>query len=471
MYRLALFCLLGLGLNACFIDKPSSETSSPVLISAAELRADLITLHQTLKKYHPGLFRYSSAEDVEKKFKQTYQKLHLAQDIRQFYREISAYLSVIKCGHTTVQFPESQFSSLSNASKVLPFSVNIIDNQLFIVENLSPAIDLPVATQILQIEGQSAQNIIQTLQEAIPNLSDGYNLSGKTRYIEKNFAWLFPIFFPTPHNNYHFELALQNPKQVAEFNLQLIDYQSYTKKISLPYSKALKLDVLKNFNSAILKVKSFDQAIIQSRKQNFGSFMDSAFQVLKNQEIKHLILDVRDNTGGDDDNMAYLLRYLIPTKFKIYDRIEVTANYQGYGKILPINAHQHLNLSSLGLNYLTPWPHSFKGKIWILQNGASFSATAEMLAILKEQGVGKSIGEESGGGAGGNTSGLTQTLRLKHSGLKVRIPQWAYYLAVSQTSKRGVPVDYPVSLQLNDLKNGLDCHLRKAFDLIQSREH
>ena len=73
----------------------------------------------------------------------------------------------------------------------------------------------------------------------------------------------------------------------------------------------------------------------------------------------------------------------------------------------------------------------FHGKVLILINGGSFSTTSEFLSHAHSRKRATFIGEESGGGYYGNTSGPRLRLTLPHSNVRVGVPLMTYYMAVS----------------------------------------
>ena len=62
------------------------------------------------------------------------------------------------------------------------------------------------------------------------------------------------------------------------------------------------------------------------------------------------------------------------------------------------------------------------------------------------------VGEESGGGYCGNTSGLSASIVLPNSKLRLTIPMWGYWNAVAETADkhRGTLPDHPVETEVVD---------------------
>ncbi len=196
---------------------------------------------------------------------------------------------------------------------------------------------------------------------------------------------------------------------------------------------------------------------------------------------KSLILDLRDNGGGEDELGKLLLSYLLDEPFKYYDDLVINARqftFQKYTddtKPLPANL---LEVQPNGKYRMVKHPNwgmqqpskpSFHGKVLILINGGSFSTTSEFLSHAHFHKRATFIGEESGGGYYGNTSGPSLLLTLPHTKVQVHLPLMTYYMAVSgyQAKAHGVLPDRPVEYTIEELLEGVDKELALAFELAR----
>jgi C-terminal processing protease CtpA/Prc len=108
----------------------------------------------------------------------------------------------------------------------------------------------------------------------------------------------------------------------------------------------------------------------------------------------------------------------------------------------------------------------------ILINGGSFSTTSEFLSQAHFHKRATFIGEESGGGYYGNSSGAMPTVTLPSTKVMVRVPLVTYYMAVSgyKDASRGVIPDHPVRYSIEELLAGTDKELAVALELARSQE-
>ena len=118
---------------------------------------------------------------------------------------------------------------------------------------------------------------------------------------------------------------------------------------------------------------------------------------------------------------------------------------------------------------LKPQEPGFDGKVIVLENGGSFSTTAEFLAKLKDLGRATIVGEESGGAFSGDTSGPSALLVLPNSHIQVPIHLLGYYMSVGhqQSGRRGILPDIPVRYTIDDILHGRDRDMLKALEIAR----
>jgi hypothetical protein len=442
----------------------ASPTHSPEVV-----RKEITALYQTLQKYHPGLYRYTPKSALDSSLAIVLAQVKQPMNSVDLVKLLSPWVAQIKCGHTQIGLDETMQKTLLAKAKLFPLAVQIIQNQLIISQKSSLFPQLAVGSRILRINGEKVADLLPRMLKYISAGADGDNLSGKIRYLEQHFAYWYGLLDSFASDTYIIDYQPFNSKSLT-LPLYGITWENYQNReqnrgVDIP----LRFDQLPEFGAAILRIKTFDKNTLRRAKQDFPEFLHQTFATLARQKTQNLILDLRDNGGGDDDFALLLLSYLLNQPFKMYAYLEVTSHYQGFGKISVAQNGKFLHTSHPNLYTQMPKKNAFVGKIYTLINGASFSATAEVAAVLHHHHRAIFIGEETGGGYTGNTSGLWHTLLRKDLGLKIRIPQWAYYLAVEQQSRRGVLPDCSSQTTASDLSNQIDRPLWQAFELIKNQ--
>jgi hypothetical protein len=120
-----------------------------------------------------------------------------------------------------------------------------------------------------------------------------------------------------------------------------------------------------------------------------------------------------------------------------------------------------------GIAEQAPARRPFLGKVFVLIDGGVFSTAADVCAVTRHLGRATFIGEETGGGYGGNNSGAFANVTLPRSKFQLRLPLYAYWNAVSGSgsNRRGTLPDYVAMTKVANLLGGVDEPLDLALKL------
>ena len=234
---------------------------------------------------------------------------------------------------------------------------------------------------------------------------------------------------------------------------------------------------------AILTVRTFSSGAYRSVKIGYPAFLKNAFQELEEKNTRHLIVDLRDNGGGDDAYGKLLFQHLIDRPFQYYAHLRMNRSEFSFLEHTDVSPEQSKHLADRlkkndegtydlllhpNLGEQKPIPPVFKGKVYVLINGNSFSGTGECTSLMHYHKVAIFFGEECGAGYYGNTSGFMTHLTLPNTKIRVRIPMLRYTMAVSGYPKdRGIIPEYPVTPDIEDLVDKKDTVMQFTLDLIR----
>lgn len=197
-------------------------------------------------------------------------------------------------------------------------------------------------------------------------------------------------------------------------------------------------------------------------------------------------MTLRDNQGGRDEYGRLLFSYLAREPFRYYKNISVATvdttvlNRLYFGDVTFNSAipdyvsniqnengsYFYTSHSNLGLHQ--PKQNAFKGSVYILINGGTFSTAAEFASIAHSTNRAFFIGEETGGGYYGNCSLGTPTLTLPNSKIRITIPIAKYELAVSKSipAGHGVIPDHQIHYYSHDVIQNRDKDLEFCLRTI-----
>jgi len=444
-----------------------------------QLQEDFQILRQALEESQSGLYRYTKKTELDQVFDRAEKSLDRPMDFYEFYRLMMPTIAAIKCGHTTLDLPPEVREDIEQLPR-FPFDVKILDSNAYIFRDYAKGGAL-AGREIQSINGFPATSIISRMLAAVSK--DGDIQSSRQREVSNFFGeqLITLLGLRAPYdvllgnasgNNRTERVQVAGLKRAEMVRLAKMLYPQ-----DQPARKFAELKFLDDGQIAHLTYSEFGTNVDEGRE-----FLKRTFEAIQAKGSRALILDVRENAGGEDELGELLLSYLTDTPFRYYDdiivnkwkgRFSFTAKYTEphMDLIVPegvaeprADGKAHITLASeplLGLQQ--PSKPTFGGRVYVLVDGGSFSTTAEFLSVLQSHHRGAFIGEESGGGYYGNTSGSSARIVLPHTKLVVYIPAMDGYLAVSGShdAARGVIPDYPIKQTINDLIAGVD----KDYDL------
>ena len=437
--------------------KPVKETGitivSSALIDPEKLKHDFVLFREILEKEHAGLYRYKSKILLNKLFDSCFAALKHPMTQLEFGKTITYVISYLEDGHTGTNISRLLMSYYNENKKLFPVYVYFIHKKAYVL--CSRIKYLPATTEILSIDNKPVSEIKSELFQYLP--SDGAIETKKNQTLNNGaFSFLYTWIFGD-RNSFIVKYKTQQGKiEVANINAEFVkDFECDNGK---PFrnTKDLQLDFPQS-NTALLTIKTFDDKRLGGN-QNFREFLDTSFKEINLKGIGHLIIDLRGNTGGTDEYGALLYSYLANKPFKYFSAIE---SYKG--KIKSIEN------PLLGLQQ--PQNCGFSGKVCFLINGLSFSTTADFCSIAKSNNRGKFIGEETGGGYYGNTSGRTVKVQLPNTKVEVIIPQYKYINDVVKAKypNRGIIPDYTIIPTISDLIRHQDVQLNFALRFVNAK--
>jgi hypothetical protein len=416
------------------------------------LKQDFKMLRDSLEKLHPGLYRYKSKAYMDHVFDSCYATIQDSMAITTFYALTSFVIASFDDGHTNCRLPKQVLSDYLNNTKVFPAMVMFIHNRAYIYCGKQD--EVPAESELLSIDGHPMQSIVDRLFKYIP--SDGNIQSHKNWEMPEYFQLLYNIVYGG-QDEFKVEYKTKEGR-VKKAVIQADVLKNFV--CSPPFTRPAKyLDLQYKNNVAVLSVKTFFNGFLQQTGENFKSFLDSAFHDIRQKKVDNLLIDVRRNQGGNDENGILLYAYLTQKPFKYY------ASQESISEKFTEESHSNLGTQQ-------PKEISFGGKAYFLMDGRSFSASAEFIAISKSENRGIFFGEECGGGYYGNTSGDDKTLNLPNSQISCRIPLIKYTSAVKKLSDNhnGVLPDYPVYMTIGDIKEKKDGQLEYTLGVIQGKK-
>lgn len=493
---LAFFCLLVI--TGCSLSK-SSYYSPNRKYSPNELREDYDLYRKILEKHHPSLYWYTSKDSMDAYFDDGQRRLKDSMTEGEFRRVLSYVTAKINCGHTSVRSSDaaSRFIDTSRILKIFPLSMKLWDDTMVVAANLNRRDSiLKRGTIITSINDRPTQQIVDSLCQHIS--TDGYNKTHKFQTLSNRgfFGSLYSSLYGVSdkYTIGYIDSTGQISKIMIPVYVPAIDTAGRSQfrpitNIPQPSRKDRKLQRLANArllqidtanHSAMMTLSSF------GRGYKLRKFFKRSFRELKKREIEHLIIDVRSNGGGSVTNSTYITRYLSDHRFKIGDSLYAVRKKSPYSSHIQHNTWNNLfmvfftnkkkdgkyHFGYFERHYFKPKKKNhYDGQVYIVTGGNSFSATTLFATALMEQQNITVVGEETGGGAYGNSAWLIPDVKLPGTGVRFRLP--LFRLVIDKNipkDGRGVRPEIESKPSVEAIKKGTDFKIEKVMELIQQEQ-
>ncbi|MFK7952182.1 MAG: S41 family peptidase [Ekhidna sp.] len=450
--------------------------------SADSIKSWTKGLFLEISEAHPGMYRYTSKNEFDSLINSMILTVNDSLTTLEFYRKVKPLFAKIGCLHTAINMSDSADDYYAELLKFIPVEVFVNENrQVYITKNYDSNNEIPLKSEILSINDQPISEILDVLYLAIP--SDGYNQTLKTLLLNYRFPFWYQSMVA---NTDQFTVETKLNGQTKSYRLDGVSEEVFPtmKERMKGDEEQLRFEIQDNIG--FLTIRSFAKSNIRENDQKFDKFIKQAFKELSETQTENLVIDLRNNTGGTDGNAAFLTSHFFDQPFKYWEHpVEMTEGISDDFKFwLSIfykmpkqvdttyqwnGARSWLSKEFSYYKIQKPAKNNFTGKVYIITNGGCMSSCADVVAILSANQKAIVIGQETGGGYQGNTSGMMPSANI-YGNLRITIPLQKYTNAVDPKVNvgRGTIPDYVIVPTLENWMSKKDLEMELVKKMIGS---
>lgn len=476
--------LFGLLISGC---KEKTSSFLDAELPVKELKEDFTYFRMILESVHPGLYQYQGKASVDRQFDSVYNLLRNNDNALHFYNRLVPLVNNIHCGHTSLFLPTPLSDSIRKLNGFFPIPLTVIDNRLIVN---STSYEIPLGAEIISINKEQTDDLLPKLWKYEP--VDGFN----TLYQQEEGVWDFAMNYfllKGPHASFTIKFKADDEDVVrqatvaADTYADALDHNFSNRFYYFAEDVNYDMEITDSINTAIMTVYTFGYDTY-SADRAFTRFVKNSFRLLQHSpNIKNLVIDLRNNTGGNFHDMFYLYGYLtrrqewkeFKSAYTVFNRIPFTPYLaKGENDIEGIQASidstfDHRSRGRSVRQYAdneTKYAaaQTFKGNVYVITNTNVQSAASYFAALLQDEGRAAIVGSETGGSGSSTNSFHVLTYELPHSHIRLNVPvvHAEFSLQKSVAGGRGVLPDYPVPLTLADIKNNNDPQLSFVLDSL-----
>ena len=451
--------------------------------SEAKLKSDFTLLRNILKEKHPSLYWYTSKDSMDFYLDQGFNAIKDSMTELQFaWKVLAPVTAAIHCGHTSFGMSKNWYRFIKNRQiPSFPLLLKVWKDSMMVVVNLNNDSIVRPGDFITSINGVGNKEIIQKIFKYLPE--DGYSsnvnyirLSASFPYFHRNVFGLYEKYFVTfsDSNNVSKEAVINwwRPKEDSSESIKKSNREHVTSREKREDVRSLEIDS----TIAYMPVNAFSKA-------HLNGFFKKSFRKIRKEKVRNLIIDLRVNGGGDINKAVALAKYVSKKPFKVADSAySISKNFNPYAKYINHTFWNNLALTfvsrkrSDGKFHFGFWEHHmfkpkrrnhFDGKVFILTNGLTFSASSLFCNLVKGQENVIITGEETGGGWYGNSGILIPEITLPNTKLRVRLPFFRLVQYNHVPFKgTGVIPDWYIGPNWRDVLTGKDTKLEAVKEKI-----
>jgi hypothetical protein len=482
--------MIGLHAKSQVVISEESADTTEYYYNASKCAEDLQYLHNKLQDAHPCLYCYTDSLTVQQRYMALSDSLKKAEHDSPvqltetaFTILVKEYLAIINDGHLDANNRMALYRYIQNKGKFFPLQFLFEDGQVYIKHDYSGYLDTTAAgSKVISINQVPIETIAANMYKA--SSADAGIQIYKTRQLEnlERFSvYYWMLYGPTDTFSVAYMPADSLVRTAILPGITASEIILSNEKLSAQPS----LTVDRAASVAYMDINTFENFSKKPHNEYFWNFLENSFKTINQNNIGSLIIDLRDNPGGMIYNAHLLLNYISPAN--IESAFQIKSSYllkenkgQGLlsflqrnfskksyaakiartpvGRFIPFSSKSH---------FVANEKLKFKGKVYLLVNGNTFSAAGLFTKYFKEQYLGTVVGEECGASPA-FSFGNTLLLSLPNTGVEVYLPT---ALVANDTQRdyhnRGIMPDIAICRDIAAEVNKEDSILKQVYELIQ----
>ncbi|MCY6354330.1 S41 family peptidase [Clostridium sp. ZS2-4] len=458
--------------NQCFFGAAYAKENveKEPIYSKQQIKEDIDFMLKTMENVHPNLYFAASKENIKKEIDKELNSINKPLTAIEVYRKFAPIVSEFEDGHTWLTEPQDYMEKVYNSDKMLFISLTIRDGKMYIKDTFKKEYDKYKDWEIISINDKQTSDIYSQISKYISCPTKSFKEAAMQRrftdyyHIDNELKNEYTLIIRKDNKEQTIKLKGIGMEEIKKINAKKEDYVDYS------YKKLNDNTGLITFNT----FRDFDK---------FKKFLDETFEKINKDHISNLIIDLRNNGGGNSQLGDLLIEYIYDGNYKQADRMDIKISNeileyykdnlkkQGMGEEEIKKVIGEFYPKYLGKVYTSKGPASrhftdkpkFKGDSYFLTSRYTFSSAVMLASTVKDYNIGYLIGAETGGLP--TEYGDIYWFRLPNTKLAIAVSHKYFVRPNGLDTKRGVIPDY----NINDLENkdALDI----ALEIIKNKAY
>jgi hypothetical protein len=384
-------------------------TDAPQTFSPQELRQDLAELEAAIGRIHPDVEHSVRKADLARALSELKARLNRPMTRDEAWVAMAALNPVMADGHLVVTYPGGSGAELnrhlSRGGRLFPFDVHVAcDGELYIRSALNGEASALQGRRIEAIDGVAGRQIAERLLAHINGDTPGL----RAALVSMRFPFFYWKLFGDKQS---YRLQVAGVESVVEGRSDMP--LAYAER---SFEQLFRLE-MPNPRQAVLTVNEF----YWREKSKFYDFTRDAFARMQAAGTQTLVIDLRGNTGGDDDMwLEGLMPYIASKPYRngSDSLLKVIEGRRKEGQKIGDVVRGSQSVYQPALDN----PLRFTGKVYVLIGPATYSSAILFTTAVQDHGFATVVG--TGGAARATQSGGTQSLKLSRTQIGLVAPRF-----------------------------------------------
>jgi C-terminal processing protease CtpA/Prc len=444
----------------------ASPVATPALVPAEAIKADLVQLYETLQRAHFNLYARVTKEAYDQHYAAMLASIERPASRDEIAAVLGRFVAFGKVAHARIDEGYDAFDRYQAAGgTAFPLSLRIRGARVFVADNLGERDDIHPGDEIIALDGEP---IATWLERA------ARDVAADTPYMahalmERDFPGLLWLELGPAET---FAVTLRDAAGGKEVKVLAARTTAQTRASAQVRPRPFKLSRSERIvrmldrRTAYLRPGPFYNsdpgAADPYDNTAFRHFVDSAFHDLLGAGADRLLIDLRDNPGGDSSFSDLMVSWFADRPFRFTSAFQVRVSAEAIAsndrrlaaepadgesvsrKLAAAYARARPgDVVDLDVPLCEPRPEPrFKGRVYVLVNRRSYSNAVAVAALVQDYGFGMILGEETSDLA--TTFGAMETFQLPRTGLVVGFPKAFIVRPSGELAPRGVVPDIAI---------------------------
>lgn len=463
------------------VDAPASTPHAEgSLVPAATIRADFAYLYRGLRSAHFDLHARVSRADYDRRYRRELAAIRGPETRLQVARRFQRFAAFGQVAHARLDFAYQAYSAwLAGGGRTFPLSLRVTGGRAFIVANRSGLAGINVGDEVKAIDGRPVRSWLARCRRNLSADND-YMANALLELDLPMLLWLEVgerASFTVKLRRGTLTVPARSSAEMAEAARAQPSGLDLSGRDARMIGTTAYLRPGPFYNVEAAETAPYDNAA-------FRSFIDGAFERFLAAGAERLIVDLRENPGGDSAFSDLMVSWFAtrPYRFNSVFQIKVSretiasndarlaASTDATRAVSERFARLYAGARPGAIvTFDTPWAQPkagrrFEGRVYVLINRNSFSNAVAVAATIQDYRFGTILGEETSDLA--TTYGAMETFELPLTKLVVGFPKARIIRPSGDLAPRGVVPDIAIATPF--LESADDPVLQRALVLIQN---